>query len=97
MYTLVRQSPLSGWQWATLKVVLEFLMFFIITFNPTHEHVRRRAAAGSPRGGGRGAIGRQGRRPAASRGGGSSSSAGRGWAFELCLVRRGEGSVLGAS
>ncbi|KXZ45821.1 hypothetical protein GPECTOR_50g615 [Gonium pectorale] len=35
MYTLVRQSALSSWKFAVLKIVLEFLMFFIVSFNPS--------------------------------------------------------------
>ncbi|GIL50772.1 hypothetical protein Vafri_6912 [Volvox africanus] len=35
MYTLVRQSALSQFSFAVLKVVLEFLMNFIVAFNPS--------------------------------------------------------------
>ncbi|GLC68270.1 hypothetical protein PLESTF_000670100 [Pleodorina starrii] len=35
MYTLVRQSALSQLSFAVLKIVLEFLMSFIVTFNPS--------------------------------------------------------------
>ncbi|KAG2484238.1 hypothetical protein HYH03_016973 [Edaphochlamys debaryana] len=38
MYTLVRQSALSSWKFAVLKIVLEFLMFFIVTFNTQNPH-----------------------------------------------------------
>ncbi|KAG2494774.1 hypothetical protein HYH03_007018 [Edaphochlamys debaryana] len=37
MYTLVRQSALSSWKFAVLKIVLEFLMNFVVAFNPSVE------------------------------------------------------------
>eukprot|EP00198_Chlamydomonas_reinhardtii_P005487 XP_001694823.1 predicted protein [Chlamydomonas reinhardtii] len=35
MYTLVRQSALSSWKFAVLKIFLEGLMAFIVVFNPS--------------------------------------------------------------
>ncbi|EFJ48000.1 hypothetical protein VOLCADRAFT_91579 [Volvox carteri f. nagariensis] len=35
MYTLVRQTALAHWKYAFLKIVLEFLMNFVVAFNPT--------------------------------------------------------------
>ncbi|EFJ46271.1 hypothetical protein VOLCADRAFT_93382 [Volvox carteri f. nagariensis] len=35
MYTLVRQSVLSNWKFAVLKIILEGLMPFIVVFNPS--------------------------------------------------------------
>ncbi|KAG2434418.1 hypothetical protein HYH02_012248 [Chlamydomonas schloesseri] len=35
MYTLVRQSALSSWKSAVLKILLEGLMAFIVVFNPS--------------------------------------------------------------
>ncbi|KAG2482499.1 hypothetical protein HYH03_018574 [Edaphochlamys debaryana] len=37
MYTLVKQSALSSWKFAVLKMALEFLMNFVIAFNPSVE------------------------------------------------------------
>ncbi|KAG2497227.1 hypothetical protein HYH03_004816 [Edaphochlamys debaryana] len=40
MYTLVRQSALSSWKFAVLKILLEGLMGLIVIFNPSVEHWR---------------------------------------------------------
>ncbi|KAG2482503.1 hypothetical protein HYH03_018578 [Edaphochlamys debaryana] len=37
MYTLVKQSALSSWTFAVLKMALEFLMNFVVAFNPSVE------------------------------------------------------------
>ncbi|KXZ42246.1 hypothetical protein GPECTOR_175g214 [Gonium pectorale] len=37
MYTLVRQSALAQWKFAVLRMVLEFLMNFIVAFNPSFD------------------------------------------------------------
>ncbi|KAG2486668.1 hypothetical protein HYH03_014723 [Edaphochlamys debaryana] len=36
MYTLVKQSALSSWKFALLKIALEFMMNFIVVFNPSN-------------------------------------------------------------
>ncbi|KAG2497251.1 hypothetical protein HYH03_004835 [Edaphochlamys debaryana] len=40
MFTLVRQSALSSWKFAVLKMVLEAVMGLIVIFNPSVEHWR---------------------------------------------------------
>ncbi|GIL67639.1 hypothetical protein Vafri_20979 [Volvox africanus] len=38
MYTLVRTSALSSWKFVVIKIALEFLMFFVVSFNPEYTH-----------------------------------------------------------